>query len=116
MKLTIFCRLCRAGRCCFHPRRARECLRAHPQTRRYTMSRLLSVIALAVGALTAPTAGLAQPTEHPGGACQAFGANVAGLAGTLGPAFGAAASGVATSGPGNFVTFVVAPEQAQFCS
>jgi hypothetical protein len=72
-------------------------------------------IAAAVAALTAPTVGLAQPAEHPSGACQAFGANVASLAGALGPAFGGAASGVASSGPGNFVTLVVAPEQAQFC-
>ncbi|WP_336032744.1 hypothetical protein [Geodermatophilus sp. FMUSA9-8] len=51
----------------------------------------------------------------PGG-CKAFGQNVAGLAQTLGPAFGATASTVATSGPGAFPTLVVHPEQQALCS
>jgi hypothetical protein len=69
---------------------------------------------LAVGtlALTSPVAA-AQAPEH--GSCAAFGANVAGLATTLGPIFGATASGVASSSPAAFPTLVVAPEQATFC-
>ena len=69
---------------------------------------------LAVGALmvTSPVAA-AQAPAH--GSCAAFGGNVAGLATTLGPVFGATASGVASSGPAAFPTLVVAPEQAAFC-
>ena len=76
-------------------------------------TRTISTI-LAVGAvaLTSPMAA-AQAPEH--GSCAAFGGNVAGLATTLGPFFGAAASGVASSAPAAFPTLVVAPEQANFC-
>ena len=76
-------------------------------------TRTISTI-LAVGAvvLTPPVAA-AQAPEH--GSCAPFGGNVAGLATTLGPLFGATASGVASSGPAAFPTFVVAPEQAAFC-
>ena len=56
----------------------------------------------------------AQP--EPGHAsCAAFGENVAFLATSLGPAFGATASGVASSGPKAFPTLVVGPEQADLC-
>lgn len=76
-------------------------------------TRTISTIS-AVGAilLTAPGAA-AQAPEH--GSCAEFGGNVAGLATTLGPIFGATASGVASSGPAAFPTLVVAPEQAAFC-
>jgi hypothetical protein len=69
---------------------------------------------LAVGAvvLTSPVAA-AQAPEH--GSCAAFGGNVGGLATTLGPLFGATASGVASSGPAAFPTLVVRPEQAALC-
>jgi hypothetical protein len=47
--------------------------------------------------------------------CALFGAGVAGLAQTLGSGFGAAASGVATSGPAALPTTVVHPEQQLYC-
>ena len=75
-----------------------------------TISTILAVGAVAL--LTSPVA-VAQVPEH--GSCAAFGSNVAGLATTLGPLFGATASGVASSGPAAFPTRVVAPEQAAFC-
>ena len=60
-------------------------------------TRTLSIsLALGALALTSPAAD-AQAPEH--GSCAAFGGNVAGLATSLGPIFGATASGVATSGP-----------------
>ena len=65
-------------------------------------------------AWAAPAAG--QPPTTPPGGCQAFGQNVAGLAQGLGGAFGAAASGAASSEPGGIVTFVVTPEQSALCS
>jgi hypothetical protein len=71
-----------------------------------------TIVAVGAVALT-PTAAAAQAPAH--GSCAAFGANVAGLARTLGPAFGATASGVASSGPAAFPTLVVAPEQAALC-
>ena len=74
-----------------------------------TISTLLAVGAVA---LTSPVAA-AQAPEH--GSCAAFGANVAGLASTLGPLFGATASGVASSSPAAFPTVVVRPEQAALC-
>jgi hypothetical protein len=76
-------------------------------------TRTISTI-LAVGAVlfTSPVAA-AQAPAH--GSCSAFGGNVAGLATTLGPVFGATASGVASSGPAAFPTFVVVPEQAALC-
>ena len=76
-------------------------------------TRTISTI-LAVGAvpLTSPVAA-AQAPEH--GSWAAFGSNVAGLATTLGPLFGATASGVASSGPAAFPTLVVAAEQAALC-
>ncbi len=62
--------------------------------------------------LSAPAS--AQP--EPGHAsCAEFGGNVAFLATSLGPAFGATASGVASSGPKAFPTLVVGPEQAVLC-
>ena len=67
----------------------------------------------AVLALATPAAHADPPTGH--GSCAAFGANVATLATTLGPVFGATASGVASSAPGAFPAFVVHPEQAALC-
>jgi hypothetical protein len=54
-------------------------------------------------------------SAEPHGSCAAFGANVAGLARSLGPEFGATASGVASSAPRAFPTLVVHPEQASLC-
>ena len=71
-----------------------------------------TIVAAGAVALT-PSVAAAQAPEH--GSCAAFGSNVAGLATTLGPLFGATASGVASSGPAAFPTLVVAPEQANFC-
>jgi hypothetical protein len=71
-----------------------------------------TIAALGTVMLTAPVAS-AQAPKH--GSCAAFGANVAGLATTLGPLFGATASGVASSAPAAFPTLVVAPEQTAFC-
>jgi hypothetical protein len=69
---------------------------------------------LAVGAVVyASPVAAAQAPAH--GSCAAFGGNVARLATTLGPLFGATASGVASSGPAAFPTLVVAPEQAALC-
>jgi hypothetical protein len=75
-----------------------------------------TLISLAAGVLclaSAP-ASSAQPAQH--GSCAAFGANVSGLARTLGADFGATASGVATSAPRAFPTVVVHPEQNAFCA
>ena len=72
-----------------------------------------TIVATGAVALTSPVAAAAQAPRH--GSCAAFGANVADLATTLGPAFGATASGVASSGPAAFPTLVVAPEQADLC-
>ena len=75
----------------------------------------LSIVAITGAALALSAPASAQsPTQPPGG-CKAFGQNVAGLATALGGAFGAAASGAASSQPGGIVTFVVAPEQAALC-
>jgi hypothetical protein len=71
-----------------------------------------TIAAFGVIVLAAPVAS-AQAPEH--GSCAGFGANVAGLATTLGPLFGATASGVASSAPAAFPTLVVAPEQTAFC-
>ena len=71
-----------------------------------------TILAVGAVALTSPVAA-AQAPDH--GSCAAFGGNVAGLASTLGPLFGATASGVASSAPAAFPTLVVAPEQANFC-
>lgn len=49
------------------------------------------------------------------GGCKAFGANVATLATTFGPLFGATASSVASSAPQALPTLVVHQEQATFC-
>ncbi len=71
---------------------------------------------VAVGVLTSLctlTPASAEPVTS--GGCQEFGQNVAGLARSLGPAFGALASSVASSGPRAFPTIVVHPEQAAFC-
>jgi hypothetical protein len=70
------------------------------------------MVAVGAVALTSPVAA-AQAPHH--SSCAAFGSNVAGLATTLGPVFGATASGVASSGPAAFPTLVVAPEQAALC-
>lgn len=62
--------------------------------------------------------GAAEASAQPGpghGSCAAFGGNVAFLATSLGPAFGATASTVASSGPRAFPTLVVGPEQAALC-
>jgi hypothetical protein len=69
-------------------------------------------VALGMLAFTTPAA-VAQAPAH--GGCAAFGANVANLATTLGPVFGATASSVASSAPGAFPTVVVVPEQARLC-
>jgi hypothetical protein len=47
--------------------------------------------------------------------CAEFGGNVAFLATSLGPVFGATASSVASSGPRAFPTLVVGPEQTALC-
>lgn len=79
------------------------------------MHRTAGVAAVLLGTLT-----LAAPAnavqEEQGGGCAAFGANVASLATGLGPLFGAAASGVATSTPTAFPTMVVHPEQDRLCT
>jgi hypothetical protein len=75
--------------------------------------RTLVVIAGTVG-LVALSPGTASAAPGTGG-CQAFGQNVATLATTLGPLFGATASGVASSAPGAFPQFVVRPEQDRLC-
>ena len=75
----------------------------------------LLTVAVFVGALAATAPATAQPPTTPSGGCQAFGQNVAGLAQGLGGAFGAAASGAASSQPAGIVTFVVAPEQSALC-
>ena len=74
-----------------------------------------AVVALAIGGLTVAAPAYAEP---PGGGagCKEFGENVSRLARGLGPEFGDAASDAATSGPGNFPRFVVAPEKAAECS
>jgi hypothetical protein len=78
--------------------------------RKATFAVTVAVGAFAVGAHEAS----AQP--EPGHrSCAAFGANVASLANTLGPAFGEAASTVASSSPRAFPTIVVGPEQEAFC-
>lgn len=60
--------------------------------------------------------GQASAQPEPGHAsCAEFGDNVAFLATSLGPVFGATASGVASSGPQAFPTVVVGPEQAVHC-
>lgn len=81
-----------------------------------THSRRGAIIA-AAGMLTTLIAAAPASAEPPTpGGCAAFGENVAMLATTLGPAFGATASGVASSGKQAFPTFVVHPEQERFCS
>jgi hypothetical protein len=82
------------------------------QDRSMRTTTISSILAVGAVALTSPVAA-AQAPEH--GSCAAFGDNVAQLATTLGPLFGATASGVASSGPAAFPTVVVAPEQANFC-
>jgi hypothetical protein len=76
-------------------------------------SRVIGAVAAGVlcASFGAHTAGA---QDHPGG-CQAFGANVAGLAQALGADFGATASGVASSSAAAFPTQVVKPEQDAFC-
>lgn len=69
----------------------------------------------AVGLLTAFASAPASAEPVTEGGCQDFGANVAFLGQTLGGQFGAIASGVASSGPQAFPTFVVFPEQADLC-
>ena len=76
----------------------------------------LLTAAVSVGALACAAPAAGQPPAQPPGGCEAFGQNVAGLAEGLGGAFGAAASGAASSEPGGIVTFVVAPEQSALCS
>jgi hypothetical protein len=70
--------------------------------------------ATGVVALAASAGASAQPApKH--GSCADFGANVAGLARTLGADFGSTASGVASSAPGAFPELVVQPEQTALC-
>ena len=76
------------------------------------MSTTSTILAVGAVVLTSPAAA-AQAPAH--GSCAAFGGNVASLATTLGPVFGATASGVASSGPAAFPTLVVRPEQAALC-
>lgn len=71
--------------------------------------------AAAVGLLTNVAAAPASAEPPTKGGCQDFGANVASLGRTLGGQFGATASGVASSGPQAFPTFIVFPEQAALC-
>jgi hypothetical protein len=73
---------------------------------------ILLTLAVAALAVATPVAS-GQAPEHR--SCAAFGANVAGLATTLGSVFGSTASGVASSAPRAFPTLVVAPEQQAFC-
>jgi hypothetical protein len=75
----------------------------------------LAATAIVAGiALALPASTLAQPVpDH--ASCAAFGANVATLAQTLGPVFGATASNVATSGPAAFPALIVHPEQTALC-
>ncbi len=79
------------------------------------MPRTVAVAVVFVGtfAVSAP-AHAVEEASTPG--CRAFGTNVASLATNLGPAFGATASGVASSGPQAFPTLVVHPEQVKFCA
>ena len=67
--------------------------------------------ALALVLLPAATASAVPGT----GGCEAFGRNVANLATTLGPVFGATASSVAKSAPQAFPELVVRPEQETLC-
>jgi hypothetical protein len=79
-------------------------------------ARMLTVAAATGSLLFAvqPSSGAAQPVaDH--GSCADFGANVSGLARTLGSDFGGTASMVASSGPGVFPQAVVRPEQAALC-
>jgi hypothetical protein len=76
-------------------------------------SRTFSLAALTVAALAVTPA--AHAAARSDGGCAAFGANVSGLATTLGPVFGATASGVAASAPGAFPDLVVHAEQDALC-
>ncbi len=79
--------------------------------RKPVFTAMIAASALALPVASAP----AQPvTDH--GSCASFGANVAGLAQALGSQFGAAASTVASSGPGVFPEVVVRPEQTALCA
>ena len=72
--------------------------------------------AVAAGTVVATLfAAPAQAAAPAGGGCAEFGRNVAQLATTLGPVFGATASAVAMSRPGAFPTDVVHPEQTALC-
>jgi hypothetical protein len=78
------------------------------------MRRPVAVTVLVIALCAVPTTALADPpVQH--ASCAAFGANVAMLGQLLGADFGATASSVATSGPGNFPALVVRPEQAALC-
>jgi len=95
------------------------------QCKMRTVIRWWLAVLIVAGALTLAAAGMASadPGEDgttgqqtpPHGSCAAFGGNVSGLAQALGPDFGAAASGVASSAPGAFPTVVVKPEQSMYC-
>ena len=73
---------------------------------------VIGVTCIVAAVVFAAPAGAAAPV---GGGCAAFGLNVADLATTLGAAFGATASAVATSAPAAFPKGVVGPEQAALC-
>jgi hypothetical protein len=77
--------------------------------------RTLASAMAASGVLALPAAVHAAPPVPPHSSCAEFGGNVAGLAQTLGSAFGATASTVAGSGPRAFPTAVVHPEQTALC-
>jgi len=72
-------------------------------------------VAAGLSLVAVPSTSVAAPPVPDHGSCARFGANVAGLAQSLGGEFGATASMVASSGPGVFPQAVVRPEQADNC-
>lgn len=78
------------------------------------MRRTAAVLSLALAGATLSAPAQAADPPTPGG-CKAFGQNVSVLARDLEVDFGAAASGVATSGPRVFPENVVAREQQDLC-
>ena len=79
------------------------------------MRTTLLTIATAAAALAFGAAEASGQPEPGHASCAEFGANVASLATSLGPVFGATASTVASSGPQVFPTVIVGPEQAALC-
>jgi hypothetical protein len=79
-------------------------------------NRILPLAVTACLSLVAvPASSNAAPPVPDHGSCAAFGANVSGLAQTLGSDFGSTASTVASSGAGVFPQAVVRPEQTALC-